>query len=149
MATPFEYSRIHPTVLCISRSSDNTNHPKYSLSLFPPIFSHLRSRGRCLPEPHAPRSGIKTFEDETPTRSSLSLSFFFISLSLFSTLLEFLRHRCPVLRVSFLPLSLPFCDRFAPKHPWNPLMETRKNITLLPSRSFLCLDNTNTDKHDG
>lgn len=79
----------------------------------------------------------------------LFLSFFSLSLSLFSTLLEFLRHRCPVLRVSFLPLSLPFCDRFAPKHPWNPLMETRKNITLLPSRSFPCLDNTNTDKHDG
>lgn len=113
MATPFEYSRIHPTVLCISRSSDNTNHPKYSLSLFPPIFSHLRSRGRCLPEPHAPRSGIKTFEDETPTRSSLSLSFFFLSLSLLnparisspsmsgltrvfsSSLFAFLRPFCP------------------------------------------------------
>lgn len=115
MATPFEYSRIHPTVLCISRSSDNTNHPKYSLSLFPPIFSHLRSRGRCLPEPHAPRSGIKTFEDETPTRSSLSLSFF-LSLSLFSTLLEFLRHRCPVLRVSFLPLSLRLFATVLPRN---------------------------------
>lgn len=33
MATPFEYSRFHPTALRISRISDNTNHPKYSLSL--------------------------------------------------------------------------------------------------------------------
>lgn len=125
MATPFEYSQIHPTVLCISRSSDNTNHPKYSLSLFPPIFSHLRSRGRCLPEPHAPRSGIKTFEDEiSPT---LLVSPISLSLSR-STPLEFLR--CPVLRVYFLLHSLPFCETPI----WNPLMETRKNITLLPSR---------------
>lgn len=108
MATPFEYSRIHPTVLCISRSSDNTNHPKYSLSLFPPIFSHLRSRGRCLPEPHAPRSGIKTFEDETPTRSSLSLSFF-LSLSLSSQpcsnffAIDVRSYAC------LFFLSLPFC----------------------------------------
>ena len=83
MATPFEYSQIHPTVLCISRSSDNTNHPKYSLSLFPPIFSHLRSRGRCLPEPHAPRSGIKTFEDEiSPTLLVSPLLSLSLSLSL-------------------------------------------------------------------
>lgn len=83
MATPFEYSRIHPTVLCISRSSDNTNHPKYSLSLFPPIFSHLRSRGRCLPEPHAPRSGIKTFEDEiSPTLLVSPLLSLSLSLSI-------------------------------------------------------------------
>lgn len=145
MATPFEYSRIHPTVLCISRSSDNTNHPKYSLSLFPPIFSHLRSRGRCLPEPHAPRSGIKTFEDETPTRSSLSLSFF-LSLSL--SLLNPARISSPSMSGLTRVFSSSLCF-FAPKHPWNPLMETRKNITLLPSRSFPCLDNTNTDKHDG
>lgn len=36
MATPFEYGRFHPTALRISRISDNTNHPKYSLS---PVFS--------------------------------------------------------------------------------------------------------------
>lgn len=131
MATPFEYSRIHPTVLCISRSSDNTNHPKYSLSLFPPIFSHLRSRGRCLPEPHAPRSGIKTFEDETPTRSSLSLSFFFLSLSLLNPA----RISSPSMSGLTRVFSSSLC-LFAPKHPWNSLMETRKNITLLPSRSF-------------
>lgn len=49
-------------------------------------------------------------------RLFLSL-FFFLSLSLFSTLLEFLRHRCPVLRVSFLPLSLLFLRPFCPETP--------------------------------
>lgn len=57
MATPFEYSRIHPTVLCISRSSDNTNHPKYSLSPLSLLHPHspplhplcVLSRPCCLP----------------------------------------------------------------------------------------------------
>lgn len=83
MATPFEYSRFHPTALRISRISDNTNHPKYSLS---PAFSRALSfvlrlsfppdalaRALCLllslfvlsASPHSP-SGIKTLEDETP-----------------------------------------------------------------------------------
>lgn len=57
MATPFEYSRFHPTALRISRISDNTNHPKYSLSLEPFLsYSAVRPAflfsTRCLLPAH-------------------------------------------------------------------------------------------------
>lgn len=90
MATPFEYSRIHPMVLCISRSSDNTNHPKYSLSPFySPFPVFFLGRVVCqIPTLLAPvlklsrtRRSRASFVDQLPSNFC---------------------YRCPALRVSFV-----------------------------------------------
>ena len=107
MATPFEYSRIHPTVLCISRSSDNTNHPKYSLSPLsllhphsPPPPPSVCSFSAVLSAraPHAPRPGIKTFEEDETAAGVLRPP----------TPSDFLLSMSGLLRVSFVPSFFSF-----------------------------------------